>query len=114
MPLQHDGPLWRSDWRPLLDLLQDPRLSPAQRAAAFHRSLARALLDQVRQIHREQGEFAIGLSGGVFQNRLLVELIMQECQQAGYRIYLPQQVPVNDAGLCYGQIIEARARYRIA
>lgn len=111
LPLQRDGQLWRSDWTPLIDLLQDSALGLAERAAAFHQSLARALLDQVRQIQQAQGDFAIGLSGGVFQNRLLVELIMQQCQQAGYRVYLPQQVPVNDAGLCYGQIIEAQARY---
>jgi hydrogenase maturation protein HypF len=111
LPLYRDnGELWRSDWIPLLDLLQDETLTPAQRAYGFHRSLSRALLAQVRQLREEYGEFAIGLSGGVFQNRLLCDLVMQECQQRGWPVYLPRQVPVNDAGLCYGQVIEMLAR----
>jgi len=110
IPLYHDDNLLRSDWTPLLPLLLDEQVSLADRAYAFHISLARALVDQARQLQQQLGDFAIGLSGGVFQNRLLCELIMQQCQQQGLRVYLPQQVPVNDAGLCYGQIIEAMAR----
>ncbi|TDY00069.1 carbamoyltransferase HypF [Thiohalophilus thiocyanatoxydans] len=110
LPLVAEGPVWRSDWMPLLAMLLDESLSTADRAHAFHASLARALLAQASELKQQHGDFAIGLSGGVFQNRLLCELIMQQSQKFGLRIYLPQQVPVNDAGLCYGQIIEARAR----
>jgi len=110
IPLYQDDNLLRSDWTPLLPLLMDKKIPVADRAYAFHISLARALVNQARQLQPQLGDFAIGLSGGVFQNRLLCELIMQQCQQHGLRVYLPQQVPINDAGLCYGQIIEAMAR----
>ncbi|MGD8712758.1 MAG: carbamoyltransferase HypF, partial [Thiohalophilus sp.] len=110
IPLYRDDQLLRSDWTPLLPLLLDEQIPLADRAYAFHISLARALVDQARQLQQQLGDFAIGLSGGVFQNRLLCELIMQQCQPYGFRVYLPQQVPVNDAGLCYGQIIEALGR----
>ncbi len=110
LPLAEHSGLLRTDWAPLLPLLLDETLSIADRAAAFHHSLARALLAQARAVQQRHGDFAIGLSGGVFQNRLLCEQVIQQCQQAGFRVYLPQQVPINDAGLCYGQIIEARAR----
>ncbi len=109
LPLIDDGTLLRSDWEPLLPLLLDESLTPADRAYAFHASLAQALLDQAQQLRQRHGDFAIGLSGGVFQNRLLCELIMQLCAQEGFRVYLPQQLPVNDAGLSYGQIIEVLA-----
>ncbi|MDZ7804265.1 carbamoyltransferase HypF [Thiohalophilus sp.] len=110
LPWFEQSEVLRSDWAPLLPLLLDETLSIADRAAAFHHSLARTLLAQASALKQRHGDFAIGLSGGVFQNRLLCELVMQQCRQAGFRVYLPQQVPVNDAGLCYGQIIEARAR----
>lgn len=110
LPLIEDGDLLCSDWQPLLSLLLDEKLTVADRAYAFHASLAQAMVQQVRHIQQHYGDFAIGLSGGVFQNRLLCELIMQQCQQHGFRVYLPQQVPVNDAGLCYGQVIEGAAR----
>ncbi|MFP4610048.1 MAG: carbamoyltransferase HypF [Thiohalophilus sp.] len=110
LPWFEPSEVLRSDWAPLLPLLLDKTLTIAERAAAFHHSLARALLAQAVELQQRHGDFAIGLSGGVFQNRLLDEQVMQQCRQAGFRVYLPQQVPVNDAGLCYGQIIEAQAR----
>lgn len=110
LPLTEQSGLLRSDWSPLLPILLDATLSIADRAAAFHYSLARALLAQAIELKQRHGDFAIGLSGGVFQNRFLCEQVMQQCQQAGFRVYLPQQIPINDAGLCYGQIIEIQAR----
>jgi len=110
LTLTFDGTCWRSDWENLLPLLRDHRLSPADRAFAFHVSLAAALVDQATQLRHFYGDFAIGLSGGVFQNQLLCELITEHCRLAGWRLYIPQQVPVNDAGLSYGQVIEAAAK----
>ena len=49
----------------------------------------------------------MGLTGGVFQNRLLTEQVQQLLSETGYTVYLPQHIPCNDAGLSYGQIIEA-------
>ena len=52
---------------------------------------------------------AVGLTGGVFQNKLLAELAMQQLAAAGFEAYLPQQAPCNDGGLALGQLIEATA-----
>lgn len=56
------------------------------------------------------GPFAVGLGGGVFQNRRLAELALRGLQAAGLRAFLPRKIPCNDAGLSFGQIIEAAAR----
>jgi hydrogenase maturation protein HypF len=48
----------------------------------------------------------VGLSGGVFQNQLLMELVVRLLRQHGFRCYMPERVPVNDGGLGYGQIVE--------
>lgn len=104
-----DG-VWQADWAPLVPLLLNTAWSPARRAAAFHASLAGALVTQVIAAGMAHGDFAVGLAGGVFQNRRLSELVLTALQSAGFRAYLPISVPCNDAGLSFGQVIEAAAR----
>ena len=102
--------LWECDWSPLIALLQDANLSIQEKASAFHTSLANALVKQVEQINKDRDFKAVGLTGGVFQNRLLTEQVQRLLSEAGYTVYLPQHIPGNDAGLSYGQIIEAGYR----
>jgi len=99
-----------SDWQPLLKRLRDTQQTVAERAACFHSTLASTLCDQALQLRQQQGDFVVGLTGGVFQNRRLSEQTITLLEQQGFRVYLPQQLPCNDAALCYGQIIEAAAR----
>jgi hydrogenase maturation protein HypF len=104
-----DG-VWQSDWAPLVPALLDPGRSPGRRAAAFHASLAQALVDQASAIRAVSGDFAVGLAGGVFQNRRLSEAVLAGLAQAGFRAHLPARIPCNDAGLSFGQVIEAASR----
>jgi hydrogenase maturation protein HypF len=106
LPLaRHDG-LWCSDWAPLLLPLLNETQPAAERAAHFHASLARALLDQAVKVRDEHGDFTVGLSGGVFQNRLLTENALALLGENGFDARLGLKVPCNDAGLSFGQIIE--------
>ncbi len=98
--------LWRTDWSPLLPMLGDNTRSAAERASSFHLSLAQALVEQAKQLRAQTGIQSIGLTGGVFQNRLLAEAAIDRLQAAGFTVHLPQRVPVNDAGLSFGQVIE--------
>ncbi|MBI1424179.1 MAG: carbamoyltransferase HypF [Gammaproteobacteria bacterium] len=102
--------VWRSDWAALLPMLLDPRRSREQRAAMFHASLAKHILRQCEHFRQHYAEFAVGLGGGVFQNRLLAEMTLDVLSHAGFRVYLPGTVPCNDGGLCFGQIIEQAYR----
>jgi hydrogenase maturation protein HypF len=104
-----DG-LLETDWAPLVGLLLDQDRSRSNRAAAFQASLVRTLVDQAIQLRQAHGEFAVGLAGGVFQNRYLSEGSLRALNKAGFRAYLPIQVPCNDAGLSFGQLIESAAR----
>ncbi len=106
LPLASDAAgLWRTDWSPLLPMLTDSR-PVAERAACFHLSLAQALVDQARQLRAQTGIEAIGLTGGVFQNRVLAEAAVARLEAAGFAVHLPRRIPVNDAGLSFGQAIE--------
>jgi hydrogenase maturation protein HypF len=110
LPLrEHDG-LRLSDWEPLLDLLMDDGLSVGERAAAFHATLAAAALDQARAMREAHGVSRIGLTGGVFQNRLLCERVARLAGEEGFEVFLPERVPCNDAGLSLGQLIETGAQ----
>jgi len=107
LPLARDAlGIWRTDWAPLLPMLVDEARPAAERAARFHLSLAQALLEQAQRLHAQTGIRSVGLTGGVFQNRLLAETAMRLLQAAGFAVHLPHRIPVNDAGLSFGQVIE--------
>ena len=107
LPLVRDsGGLWRADWAPLLPMLGDSALSVAERAARFHASLAQVLVEQAKLLRAQTGVGAIGLTGGVFQNRHLAEDAIRRLEAEGFTVHFPQRVPVNDAGLSFGQVIE--------
>ncbi len=92
-----------SDWEPLLEVISDADRSPQERSEIFHASLAQVIVQQAGRVGYEHNIHQVGLCGGVFQNRLLAELAMEGLQRRGFDVYLPEQLPCNDAALCYGQ-----------
>ena len=111
LPLHKEADQWVTDWAPLLSVLIDVTLSVSQRAGIFHASLAQALAEQAESVSRKSGTRRVGLTGGVFQNRVLTELVVAELDARGFRVCLDDQLPVNDGGLCAGQVIEYAARH---
>lgn len=111
LPLyRDDAGLLRLDWAPLLPRLMDDGIPAGQRAADFHASLAGAALAQALAIGHEMPYAGVGLTGGVFQNRRLTEAFLACFADAGLAVRLGAAVPVNDAGLSFGQLVEAAAR----
>ncbi|MGA7595173.1 MAG: carbamoyltransferase HypF, partial [Gallionella sp.] len=112
LPLREsDNGLLVADWTPLLEMLRRDDVPVAQRAMQFHLSLANLIVKQVQRLHADTRFDAVGLTGGVFQNRLLAELALQQLAAAGFEAHLPQQAPCNDGGLAFGQLIEAAHRH---
>jgi hydrogenase maturation protein HypF len=110
LPLVHDAEgVWRSDWAPLLPMLLDAQSQPALRAASFHVSLAQALCEQALALRNDCGVTRVGLAGGVFQNRVLSDQACARLRAAGFEVLMPRQLPVNDAAISYGQLVEAAA-----
>ena len=111
LPLTRDrSGIWRSDWASLIPALLDEGRAPSARAAMFHASLAQALCAQALAVHEQTGVTRIGLGGGVFQNRVLCDLVQRLLSAAGFEVLIPQRLPVNDAAISFGQLIEATAR----
>jgi len=112
LPLSRDNSgLLIADWEPLLDMLMDASRPVAERATLFHASMAKTVLQQSRQARISHGVNRIGLSGGVFQNRVLTELVVNLLENDGFKVMLPEVIPVNDAGISLGQVIEFGAKH---
>ena len=111
LPLVRDaGGIWRSDWAALLPALTDPKVDDlAARSRLLHDTLAQALCAQALAVRRETGVGRVGLSGGVFQNRTLTEQARVLLAAEGFEVLMPQRLPVNDAAISFGQLIETIA-----
>jgi hydrogenase maturation protein HypF len=59
------------------------------------------------EIARETGLRTVALSGGCFQNRLLLQLTVEALAKGGYHVLTHHQVPCNDGGLSLGQAVIA-------
>jgi hydrogenase maturation protein HypF len=96
-------------WQALLGdlILHTP---PARIAARFHRGLAAVVVRMARQQAEQHEVTTVALGGGVFQNKVLAELVLQGLAAAGLNALLPRAVPVNDGGLAWGQALIALAR----
>lgn len=84
------------------DIIEDGRSLPAK-AFLFHKTLARSLVEMAQQARDEHGINTVGLTGGVFQNSLLLRLAMADLKASGFRVLVHSQVPVNDGGISLGQ-----------
>ncbi|MBR9981842.1 MAG: carbamoyltransferase HypF, partial [Desulfatitalea sp.] len=76
-------------------------------ARKFHDTLCGLWTDLCRVLRDETGLDRVVLSGGCFQNRLLLEGLTTALQQAGFAVYSHQQVPTNDGGIALGQAVVA-------
>ena len=79
-------------------------------ALDFHIAIARSSARIAREICAREGIDTVALSGGVFMNRLLLQLLTRELKDAGLTVLIPQTVPVNDGCIAYGQAAVARTR----
>ncbi len=104
--LEKNDNLLKLNWESLVSVMLDTTLSVSARASLFHASLAHAILQQARAIRSEHGVNKIGFSGGVFQNRVLTEHALALLSDDGFKVHLPELIPVNDAGISFGQVIE--------
>ena len=101
------------DQRPFFEALLEGIAdgTPAGRLALdFHIAIARASAQVASEICARKGIDAVALSGGVFMNRLLLQLLTRELKDAGLAVLVPHTVPVNDGCIAYGQAAVARAR----
>jgi hydrogenase maturation protein HypF len=84
-------------------------------AARFHKGLAMVIVRMIDELARRRGEqgepfAAVALSGGVFQNRVLLEQVCARLAPLNLRVLTHRHLPTNDGGLSMGQAVVAAAR----
>ena len=79
-------------------------------AGRFHAAVARATVDACRRLAAANDTGVVVLSGGVFQNRRLLEAVAAGLGAAGLRVLVPERLPVGDGGISYGQAAVAARR----
>jgi hydrogenase maturation protein HypF len=84
--------------------LQD-RVPQSNIAMKFHRTMAEVVVQMCRRLSGRSGLKKIALSGGVFQNRLLLRLTVSALERAGFEVLTHSKVPTNDGGVSLGQAV---------
>jgi hydrogenase maturation protein HypF len=71
----------------------------------FHNSLSAGIVDIAAKICSQNSIDQILLSGGVFQNRIMLKEVEKRLDKAGLKVFINKRIPTNDAGISAGQAI---------
>ncbi|MFE9206294.1 carbamoyltransferase HypF [Micromonospora sp. NPDC007230] len=85
-------------------------VDPGRIAARFHHGLADAVVGAAGVVRERTGLATVALSGGVFQNVLLLDRVVSGLERDGFRVLVHSRVPPNDGGISLGQAAVAAAR----
>jgi len=86
------------------------KVAPGVIGRRFHATVAEIVGTVCSRVRKNEGLDKVALSGGCFQNRLLLGLTARRLRQSGFTVYTHRQVPTNDGGISLGQALVAAAR----
>jgi hydrogenase maturation protein HypF len=112
--LQQDEPLVVDLRQTIATIVKEiARNRPAgEISARFHNTLSAAIVEVCCRIRNSDGLDRVCLSGGVFQNHLLLGLTATELRRRGFGVFLHAMVPANDGGISLGQAVIANELLR--
>ena len=114
-PLAFEGAPLRFDWRPMIRALVSERgagVPASVIAARFHNTLIEMAVRQCLAAREASGLSTAALSGGSFQNMILMDRLPARLEDEGFRVLRHRRVSCNDEGLSLGQLMIADARMR--
>ncbi|MCK5028087.1 MAG: carbamoyltransferase HypF [Bacteroidales bacterium] len=76
-------------------------------SAKFHNTIAQIIFDVAKRINKETSIKKVILSGGVFQNKYLLEKSIHNLNKNNFEVYTNRLVPPNDGGIALGQLVVA-------
>jgi hydrogenase maturation protein HypF len=79
-------------------------------AARFHNAVADLIVATCAALRERTGLVTVALSGGVFQNVLLLDNVVDQLEARGFAVLTHSRVPCNDGGISLGQAVVAAAR----
>ncbi|WP_016949624.1 carbamoyltransferase HypF [Anabaena sp. PCC 7108] len=99
-----------STWQKILNDIKQ-HISRSEIAARFHQSLAITIVQTVKKLQQEHEFHQVALTGGVFQNRILLQQVKMQLEKLEINVLTHSIVPANDGGLSLGQAVIAAANY---
>ncbi|CUU09801.1 hydrogenase maturation protein HypF [Candidatus Kryptobacter tengchongensis] len=105
-----DSKPWKISFKPgLIQIVNDilNKVPISKISGKFHNTIANIICEISNRIRMETGLDKVVLSGGVFQNALLVEKAVLKLYELGFKVYTHSKVPPNDGGLSLGQAVIA-------
>ena len=81
-------------------------------SSRFHRTMAEVVVAGCKRVREENGTSAVALSGGTFQNMLLMRQALELLEARGFAVYRHRRVPANDGGLALGQAVLADSIFK--
>jgi hydrogenase maturation protein HypF len=110
--LEKEDGLLILDLRLAIEAMLADKRGRGEKAYTFHWTLANALLDATMALGREAKIKKAALSGGVFQNILLLKMTSDLLEKNGFQALRHRRLPPNDGGVSLGQAALAAMKYR--
>jgi len=90
-------------------VIDDVRMGTTQgdMSSRFHSTMAEITAQVCLRISESSGIRRIALSGGVFQNRLLLRMTVASLRESGFEVLIHSLIPTNDGGISLGQAVIA-------
>ena len=85
------------------------QVHPSEISMKFHNTLVHMFTDRCVEIRKQTGFAQVALSGGVFQNAIMLSSLTEHLENKGFEVLSHQQVPSNDGGIALGQAVVADA-----
>jgi len=97
--------------RPLTAIVQSicSNESVEMTGARFHKTIAQIAIDVCKRARTKTGLNEVALSGGVWQNQVLLNLVRDGLEKEKFKVFFHRQVPTNDGGLALGQAVVANS-----
>ncbi|RJQ39173.1 MAG: carbamoyltransferase HypF [Nitrospiraceae bacterium] len=114
--IQNGSQAWEIDTGKVIsEILEDCRRKVEQDLMAykFHNTVKNMLVEVCRKARDQYGENRVCLSGGVFQNILLLDMVYRALEENGFTVFIHRIVPANDGGISLGQALIASERRRL-
>ncbi|MBP6963629.1 MAG: carbamoyltransferase HypF [Armatimonadetes bacterium] len=111
--LSRDGGPIRVDVRPMIREIVEEVARGKQVAgisAKFHSTIADMTVRVCSALRDQTGLSRVAMSGGVFQNVLLLGMVAERLRKRGFEVLIHRLVPCNDGGLSLGQAVVAAGR----
>jgi len=79
-------------------------------ASKFHNTIVELIVDMAKKMEEKTGIKVVALSGGTFQNRIILEKSESRLQKEGFKVFTQSEIPSNDGGIALGQLAIAAKR----